>query len=118
MNSILKSWHQKGLHTLAQIEAEDSAYRRGAPAAGASPVAKAASGDADRRAAGRYGSGCAASWRTKAGGGRDNRCMRAAFCAGVRPAGKHPDQSAELLEKKALGGLEQKCPRSGRSTGS
>lgn len=50
MNSILKSWHQKGLHTLAQIEAEDSAYRRGAPAAGASPVAKAASGDADRRA--------------------------------------------------------------------
>lgn len=31
MNSILRSWHQKGLHTPAQIEAGDSAYRRTAP---------------------------------------------------------------------------------------
>lgn len=28
MNSILKSWHQKNLHTLEQVEAGDSAYRR------------------------------------------------------------------------------------------
>jgi len=28
MNSILKSWHQKGLHTVAQINSEDSTYRR------------------------------------------------------------------------------------------
>jgi DnaD/phage-associated family protein len=49
MNSILKSWHQKGLRTVSQIESEDSVYRRGVPA-GSSPAALAASGDADRRA--------------------------------------------------------------------
>lgn len=31
MNSILKSWHQKGLHTVPQIRQEDSAFRREAP---------------------------------------------------------------------------------------
>lgn len=34
MNSILKSWHQKGLHTVEQVESSDSAWRRAAgPAA-------------------------------------------------------------------------------------
>lgn len=32
MNSILRSWHQKGLHDLAAIEAGDSACRRSGPA--------------------------------------------------------------------------------------
>ena len=36
MNSILKSWHQKGLHTAEQVEAGDSAYRR-APGPSNSP---------------------------------------------------------------------------------
>lgn len=31
MNSILKSWHQKNLHTLTQVEAGDSDYRRNRP---------------------------------------------------------------------------------------
>lgn len=35
MNSILKSWHQKGLHTLEQVETGDSAYRRANPPAAA-----------------------------------------------------------------------------------
>jgi hypothetical protein len=30
MNSILKSWHQKGLHTVEQVESGDSAWRRAA----------------------------------------------------------------------------------------
>jgi DnaD/phage-associated family protein len=33
MNSILKSWHNKGLHTLAEIQAGDSDRRRKIPAA-------------------------------------------------------------------------------------
>ncbi len=37
MNSILKSWHQKGLHTVKQIAAEDSAYRRNGTAAKTAP---------------------------------------------------------------------------------
>lgn len=46
MDSILKSWHQKGLHTVAQIEAGDSRRPR-RPAAVPVP---ATGGDADRRA--------------------------------------------------------------------
>jgi DnaD/phage-associated family protein len=38
MNSILKSWHSKGLHTLAQIQAGDSDRPRKVPAAGAAPA--------------------------------------------------------------------------------
>ena len=38
MNSILKSWHQKGLHTVEQVESGDSAWRRAAgPAAPPAP---------------------------------------------------------------------------------
>ncbi len=39
MNSILKSWHEKGLHTPAEIAAGDSAYRRSPQAAPPSPQA-------------------------------------------------------------------------------
>ena len=51
MNSILQSWHQKGLHTVAQINAGDSHRpRRSAPAgAGATVPQPAAPGEADRR---------------------------------------------------------------------
>ena len=48
MNSILKSWHQKGLHTAQAVTASDSAYRSGsgmAPAPAPTPP-----GAADRRA--------------------------------------------------------------------
>ncbi|BDF66238.1 hypothetical protein CE91St43_02100 [Oscillospiraceae bacterium] len=51
MNSILKNWHQKGLHTLAQITAGDSVRpQRPASAAGATAPQPAAPGEADRRA--------------------------------------------------------------------
>lgn len=51
MNSILQSWHQKGLHTVAQINAGDSARPRRAanPGAGATVPQPAAPGEADRR---------------------------------------------------------------------
>ncbi len=49
MNSILKSWHQKGLHTVAQIRAEDSGYRRVAPADRPSVSQPPVPGAADRR---------------------------------------------------------------------
>jgi DnaD/phage-associated family protein len=45
MNSILKSWHSKGLHTPAEIQAGDSDRRRG----GKAPVAAAAAQDGDER---------------------------------------------------------------------
>ena len=48
MNSILKSWHQKGLHTAAAVASSDSAYKAGsgmAPAPAPTPP-----GAADRRA--------------------------------------------------------------------
>ena len=48
MNSILKSWHQKGLHTAAAVAASDSVYKGGtgiAPAPAPTPP-----GAADRRA--------------------------------------------------------------------
>lgn len=48
MNSILKSWHQKGLHTAEQVEAGDSAYRRASgPSAPYRPSAPASFGQAD-----------------------------------------------------------------------
>ena len=51
MNSILKNWHQKGRHTLAQITAGDSVRpQRPASAAGATAPQPAAPGEADRRA--------------------------------------------------------------------
>lgn len=51
MNSILQSWHQKGLHTAEQIAAGDSQRpRRAAPGAGATAPQPAAPGEADRRA--------------------------------------------------------------------
>ena len=43
MNSILKSWHTKGLHTVAEIQAGDSDYKRKKPA----PAAGNHSRDAD-----------------------------------------------------------------------
>lgn len=46
MNSILKSWHQKGLHTTAQIRAEDSSYRRDA----GRPAAAPSQAETDQRA--------------------------------------------------------------------
>jgi DnaD/phage-associated family protein len=48
MNSILKSWHQKGLHTVAQIRTEDSSYRRNA-AGGRPAFPSPAAGAADKR---------------------------------------------------------------------
>ena len=51
MNSILQSWHQKGLHTVEQIAAGDSQRpRRARPGAGATAPQPAAPGEADRRA--------------------------------------------------------------------
>lgn len=51
MNSILKSWHEKGLHTVKAIEASDSARpSRPRPGAGATAPQPAAPGEADRRA--------------------------------------------------------------------
>ena len=48
MNSILKSWHQKGLHTAAAVLSSDSAYKAGA---GMAPApAPGPAGAADRRA--------------------------------------------------------------------
>ena len=51
MNSILQSWHQKGLHTVAQINAGDSSRPRRTPnpGAGATVPQPAAPGEADRR---------------------------------------------------------------------
>lgn len=49
MNSILKSWHQKGLHTLEQIQREDSSYRRNGPGAVPASSAPAPAGKADQR---------------------------------------------------------------------
>ena len=48
MNSILKSWHQKGLHTPEQITAWDS--QRPQRPAGATAPQPAPPGEADRRA--------------------------------------------------------------------
>lgn len=50
MNSILKSWHQKGLHTVAAVEAGDS-NRPAAPAQGGivNPPSPAAPGETERR---------------------------------------------------------------------
>ena len=46
LNSILKSWHQKGLHTVAQVQAGDS----GRPRASSAPQPMPAPpGEADRR---------------------------------------------------------------------
>lgn len=51
MNSILQSWHQKGLHTVEQIKTMDSTrQRRPAPGAGATAPQPAPPGEADRRA--------------------------------------------------------------------
>ncbi len=47
LNSILKSWHQKGLHTVAQIQAGDSSRPR--PAANAPQPMPTRPGEADRR---------------------------------------------------------------------
>ena len=50
MNSILKSWHQKGLHTLEAIQAGDTSRRAAGPAAGTvNPPAPAAPGETERR---------------------------------------------------------------------
>lgn len=50
MDSILKSWHQKGLHTAAQVNAQDS-RRPKRPTAGAGATApQPTGGEADRRA--------------------------------------------------------------------
>ena len=51
MNSILKSWHEKGLHTVKEINAADSTrIPRPRPGAGATAPQPAAPGEADRRA--------------------------------------------------------------------
>ena len=51
MNSILKSWHQKGLHTVSAVEAGDSPPSGRPQAQGGivNPPAPAAPGEADRR---------------------------------------------------------------------
>lgn len=49
MDSILKSWHQKGLHTAEQIAAGDSRRPKSRPGAGAA-APQSAHGEADRRA--------------------------------------------------------------------
>jgi DnaD/phage-associated family protein len=49
MDSILKNWHQKGLHTVKQITAGDSSRPR-RPGVGATAPQPAAPGEADRRA--------------------------------------------------------------------
>ena len=38
MNSILRSWHQKNLHTVEQIEAGDSAWKKSRPQPGQAPA--------------------------------------------------------------------------------
>lgn len=45
MNSILRSWHQKGLHSVAQIQAGDSARRAAAPAATPAESGQRVAGD-------------------------------------------------------------------------
>ena len=51
MNSILKSWHEKGLHTVKAIQAADfNRVPRPRPGAGATAPQPAAPGEADRRA--------------------------------------------------------------------
>ena len=51
MNSILKSWHEKGLHTVKEISSADSTrIPRSKPGAGATAPQPAAPGEADRRA--------------------------------------------------------------------
>lgn len=51
MNSILKHWHESGLHTLAEINASDSTRpRRPRPGSGATAPQPGAPGEADRRA--------------------------------------------------------------------
>lgn len=48
MNSILKSWHQKGFHTPEAIQSGDTA-RKAAPAGTVNPPAPAAPGETERR---------------------------------------------------------------------
>lgn len=53
MNSILRNWHQKGLHTVAEInaaEGRDAPRRKAAPGAGATAPQPTVGGEADRRA--------------------------------------------------------------------
>jgi len=52
MNSILRSWHQKGLHSVEQIEKNDGQRRapRARPGAGATAPQPGTPGQADRRA--------------------------------------------------------------------
>ena len=51
MNSILKNWHEKGLHTVKDVNAADSVrLPRPRPGAGATAPQPAAPGEADRRA--------------------------------------------------------------------
>lgn len=53
MNRILLDWHQKGLHTVAEIDAAEgktAPARRRSPGAGATAPQPAAPGEADRRA--------------------------------------------------------------------
>ncbi len=51
MNSILKNWHEKGLHTAKEIAASDSVRApRVRPGAGATAPQPSAHGEADRRA--------------------------------------------------------------------
>ena len=54
MNRILTDWHQKGLHTAAEVDAAEGksapARRRPIPGAGATAPQPAAPGEADRRA--------------------------------------------------------------------
>jgi len=52
MDSILRSWHEKGLHTVAQVTAQDSQRPRrpAKPGAGATAPQPTAAGEADRRA--------------------------------------------------------------------
>ena len=50
MNSILSSWHQKGLHTVEQIMAKDSRRAPARPGAGATAPQPTRSGEADLRA--------------------------------------------------------------------
>ena len=55
MNSILRSWHQKNLHTVAQVEAGDSDYRRRTQAAApARPDARPQAREDDLEWMGRY----------------------------------------------------------------
>lgn len=49
MNSILKSWHQKGLHTVAQIRDGDSSCRSGTAGGRTAAPAPPSAGPADKR---------------------------------------------------------------------